>query len=402
MEAKSIMKNKYWIVAGAALLIIIIAIVVVAKRDKKPLLNFEKIRRGDITASVSATGQINPIIEVPVGTQVSGKIIKLYADFNSVVKKGQFLALIDPTPFEAALSQANASLLSAKAGILQAKATMQLDKSNYERDLSLPPELISKQNLETAKATYDVSAANLSAAQAALVQAQANYSTAKFNLDNTRIISPVNGIVVSRNINIGQTVAASFQTPDLFDIAQNLKKMESDTNVVETDIGKVEVGQKAEFNVDAYPNTIFTGTVAIVRNAPIVIQNVVNYDVIIYVDNNDLKLKPGMTTYVTIDVGKKDNILMIPNAALRFAPKDSDTIIRAYSLHNKLPDWIKASSSEDEKREWYRITKVWIYRNDQFMPIPVQTGIRDNNYTELVQGDLKEGDEVVTGYETGQ
>lgn len=396
------MKNKYWIITGAVLAAVIIIIVVLVKKDKKPSLTLEKIKRGDITSTVTSTGQINPIVEVQVGSQVSGKIIKLYADFNSMVKKGQLLALIDPTPFEAALSQANASLLSAKAGILQTKATLELDRANYERQVSLPPELISKQDLETTKATYDVAAANFSAAQAALIQAQANYSTTKFNLDNTRIISPLDGIVVSRNINIGQTVAASFQTPDMFDIAENLEKMESDTNVVETDIGKVKVGQKSEFTVDAYPNTVFTGTVAIVRNAPIVIQNVVNYDVIIYVDNKDFKLKPGMTTYVTIDVGQKDHILTIPNAALRFAPKDSDMLLKTYSLQNKLPDWANAGSPEAEKKAWYRITKVWVYKNNKFAPIPIQTGIRNNNVTELVQGDLKEGDEVVTGYQTGQ
>ncbi len=396
------MKNKYWLIAGAALAIVVIIIVVLVKKDKKPSITFEKISRGDITSSVTATGQINPIVEVQVGSQVSGKIIKLYADFNSIVKKGQILALIDPTPFEAALSQSTANLLSARAVILQAKATMELDKGNYGRQLSLPPELISKQDLDTTKATYDVAAANFSAAQAALIQAQANYSTARFNLANTRIISPLNGIVVSRNINVGQTVAASFQTPDMFDIAENLEKMESDTNVVETDIGKVKVGQKSEFTVDAYPTTVFTGTVAIVRNAPIVIQNVVNYDVIIYVDNKDFKLKPGMTTYVTIDVGKKDNIVMIPNAALRFAPKDSDTIIKNYSLHNKLPDWANTGNPEAEKKAWYRITKVWVYKDSQFIPVPIQTGIRNNNFTELVKGNLKEGEEVVTGYQTGQ
>ncbi len=395
------MKSKYWIISGVVLIAVIITVIIVVKKDKKPLLTFEKIKRGDITATVSATGQINPVVWAQVGAQVSGQIIKLYADFNSVVKKGQLLALIDPTPFQAALTQATANLVSAKAGVSQAKATMELDRSNYERDLSLPPELISQQTVETAKSTYDVAAASFSAAQAAVLQAQASLKIAKFNLAHTRILSPLNGVVITRDVNTGQTVAAAFQTPDLFDIAENLERMESDTNVVETDIGKVRVGQKAQFTVDSYPNTVFTGTVSIVRNAPMIIQNVVNYDVIIYVDNKDLKLKPGMTSYVTIDVGRKDNILMIQNAALRFAPKNSDTILRTYSLHNKLPDWVKVSSS-DEKREWYRITKVWIYRNDQFIPVPIKTGIRDNNYTELIQGDLKEGDEVVTGYQTGQ
>ncbi len=396
------MKSKYWILSGAVLIIVIITVVIVMKRDKKPALTYEKIRRGDITATVSATGQINPVVWAQVGAQVSGQIIKLYADFNSVVKKGQLLALIDPTPFEAALVQAKANLISAQAGVAQATATMELDRSNYERDLSLPPELVSRQTVETAKATYDVAAANFSAAQAAVLQAQSNYSIAKFNFDRTRILSPLNGVVITRDVNTGQTVASAFQTPDLFDIAENLEKMESDTNVVETDIGKVKVGQKAQFSVDAYPNTVFTGTVAIIRNAPMIIQNVVNYDVIIYIDNKDLLLKPGMTSYVTIDVGRQDNILMIPNAALRFAPKNSDTILRTYSLHHKLPSWVKIENKEAEKREWYRINKVWVYRDGSFIPLPVQTGIRDNNYTELIRGDLKEGDDVVTGYQAGQ
>jgi len=397
------MKNKYWIISGAALLIVIVVIVILVKRNKNPLLTFEKIRRGSITATVSATGQINPVVWAQVGAQISGQIIKIYADFNSVVKKGQLLALIDPTPFEAALTQAKANLLSAKAGILQAKATMELDKANYERYLSLPPDLVSKQQIDTAKSTYEVAAASFSAAQAALLQAQANYKIAKFNLDHTRILSPLNGIVITRDVNQGQTVAASFQTPDLFDVAEDLTKMESDTNVVETDIGKVKVGQKAELTVDAYPDTVFHGTVSIIRNAPMVIQNVVNYDVIIYVDNKDLKLKPGMTSYVTIDVGKKENTLMIPNGALRFMPKDSDKIIRKYSLNHKLPDWVKLPPNpEAARREWYRITKVWIFKDGQLIPVPVKTGIRDNYYTQLVEGDLKEGDEVVTGYQEGQ
>lgn len=398
----AMMKTKHWIIVSIVVLVIIISIIIIVKKNKKPLLTFEKIKRGDITATVSATGQINPVVWAQVGAQISGQIIKLYADFNSIVKKGQLLALIDPTPFEAALAQAKANLLSAKAGTIQAKANMDLDKANYERYLSLPPDLVSKQQLDTAKATYEVAAANFTAAQAALLQAQANYKIAKFNLDHTRILSPLNGVVITREVNTGQTVAASFQTPDLFDIAEDLTKMESDTNVVETDIGKVKIGQKAAFTVDAYPDTIFHGTVAIIRNAPMVIQNVVNYDVIIYVDNKDMKLKPGMTSYVTIDVGKKENILMIPNAALRFAPKNSDTIIRNYSLHHKLPDWVKAPDEETQRREWYRITKVWRYKDGQFIPVPIQTGIRDNYYTQLIKGDLKEGDEVVTGYQSGQ
>ncbi len=396
------MKNKYWIMAGTALIVIVVIIIVLVKREKKPLLTFERIGRGDITSTVTATGQINPIVESQVGTQVSGQIIKLYADFNSRVKKGQLLALIDPTPFEAALTQAEANLLNAQAGIAKANATVELDRTTYERDRSLPSELISKQDLDTAKATYEAAAADFSASQAALLQAQASYSTAQFNLDHTRIISPLSGIVVSRNINIGQTVAAAFQTPDLFDIAEDLKKMESDTDVVETDIGRIKVGQKAEFSVDAYPSTVFTGTVAIIRNAPIVIQNVVNYNVIIYVDNKELKLKPGMTTYVTIDVGKKENILMLPNQALRFAPKNQGTIIRDYGMHHKLPSWAQADNPEADRRVWYRVQKVWAYRDGQFVPVPIQTGIRNNSFTELVKGDLKEGDSVVTGYRAGE
>jgi len=395
------MKIKYWLAAGAALLILIVVIIIV-KKEKQPSLTFVKVKTGSITSAVTATGQLNPTTEVKVGSQVSGKIIKLYVDFNSIVKQGQLLALIDPTPFRAQLARATAGMLNAKAGILKANVMLKLDRRNYKRRLKLPHNLISAENLESAKSTYEIAAAAFTSAQAALIQAKANYRMAKFNLANTRIISPLNGIIISRNINIGQTVAASFQTPDLFDIAGNMRKMQIDTNVVETDIGRIKVGQKAEFTVDAYPNTTFTGTVAIIRSAPIVIQNVVNYDVILYVDNKDLRLKPGMTTYVNIYVKKKDNIPVIPNSALRFSPKGIDNIVRLYARRHKLPRWAVSGKGGSELKTWYRITKVWIYKDNKFIPIPIKTGIRNNNFTELLKGNLLNESRLVAGYETGQ
>ncbi|MCL4479232.1 MAG: efflux RND transporter periplasmic adaptor subunit [Deltaproteobacteria bacterium] len=395
-------KNKYLTITGITIIIIVIIVLYFKKEDHKQTLTFGSIGRGSITATVVATGQINPVVWAQVGAQVSGQIIRLYADFNSVVKKGQLLALIDPTPFEAQLTLAKAALLSAHASILNTRATMALNKSIYERRLQLPHDLISQENLQTAKTNYETAVASFTAAQAALLQAQANYKIASFNLEHTRIVSPLSGVVITREVNSGQTVASSFQTPDLFDLAENLKKMESDTNVVETDIGKVKVGQRADFTVDAYPNITFTGTVAIVRNAPMVIQNVVNYDVIIYVDNKDLLLKPGMTSYVNIDVAKKNNILLIPNAAFRFTPKDPNKIITEYAKNHRLPSWVSVPPEESQLKAWYRVTKVWGYKDERFIPIPVKTGIKNNNFTELVNGDIKQGDKVVTGYGTAE
>ena len=311
---------------------------------------FLKVERGDIRFVVTATGTINPVITVLVGSQVSGTIKALYADYNSRVKEGQVIAQIDPAIFEAQVEQGRANVLNAQANIINAKANLENAKANFvkaevgvldaKRTLDRNRPLVEKKviaqaamdtaqtNYDTAVAQKDVAKAQVESAasqvessKAQVEQAKAALKVSETNLRYATIRSPVNGIVISRNVDVGQTVAASLQAPTLFTIAKDLTQMQVDTNVSEADIGRVAVGQEAIFTVDAYPEKTFRGKVSEIRNAPITIQNVVTYDVVIQVDNKDLKLKPGMTANVSILIEHKEGILKIPNAALRFRPE---------------------------------------------------------------------------------
>lgn len=308
-----------------------------------------KVERGDIRFVVTATGTINPVITVLVGSQVSGTIKALYADYNSRVKEGQVIAQIDPAIFEAQVEQGRANVLSAQANIINAKANLENAKANLvkaevgvldaKRTLDRNRPLVEKKviaqaamdtaqtNYDTAvaqkdvaKAQVDSAASQVESSKAQVEQAKAALKVSETNLRYATIRSPVNGIVISRNVDVGQTVAASLQAPTLFTIAKDLTQMQVDTNVSEADIGRVAKGQEAIFTVDAYPEKTFNGKVSEIRNAPITIQNVVTYDVVIQVDNKDLKLKPGMTANVSVLIEHKEGILKIPNAALRFRP----------------------------------------------------------------------------------
>jgi len=311
---------------------------------------FVKVERGDIRFVVTATGTINPVITVLVGSQVSGTIKALYADYNSRVKEGQVIAQIDPAIFEAQVEQGRANVLNAQANIINAKANLENAKANFvkaevgvldaKRTLDRNRPLVEKKviaqaamdtaqtNYDTAVAQKDVAKAQVESAasqvessKAQVEQAKAALKMSETNLRYATIRSPINGIVISRNVDVGQTVAASLQAPTLFTIAKDLTQMQVDTNVSEADIGRVAIGQEAIFTVDAYPEKTFRGKVSEIRNAPITIQNVVTYDVVIQVDNKDLKLKPGMTANVSILIEHKEGILKIPNAALRFRPE---------------------------------------------------------------------------------
>jgi HlyD family secretion protein len=333
----------------------------------------EKIIRGDIEMAVTATGTVNPVTTVLVGTQVSGTIKNIYVDFNSSVKKGQLIARIDPALFDAQVNQARANLLSANANLEKAAATLVDAKRTMERNKELlSKNLIAQSDFDTAETNYETAKASVSAAKAQVAQSEAALSSAETNLFYTKIVSPVDGIVVSRNVDVGQTVAASFQTPTLFSIAQDLTKMQIDTNVAEADIGNVKGGEDVEFTVDAYSETTFKGKVSQVRNAPITVQNVVTYDVVIQVDNPELKLKPGMTANVSIIISIKKDVLKIPNAALRFKPAGESTPVTE----------MKGAG-------------VWILEKDRPKRVTVYLGISDGSYTELVKGDIKEGQEVI-------
>jgi len=365
--------KKILIIGGIIIVIAIAVFILFRGKGNEPKFRTEKVIRGDIEMAVTATGTVNPVTTVLVGTQVSGTIKNIYVDFNSPVKKGQLIARIDPALFEAQVNQAKANLLSAKANLEKAEATQVDAKRTMERNKELlAKNLIAQSDFDTAETNYETARASVSAAKSQVAQSEAALSSAETNLYYTKIVSPVNGTVVSRNVDVGQTVAASFQTPTLFSIAQDLTKMQIDTNVAEADIGNVKVRQDVEFTVDAYPDTTFKGKVSQVRNAPITVQNVVTYDVVIEVHNPQLKLKPGMTANVSIIISTKKDVLKIPNAALRFKPSE------------------KGSAASEKKG-----LGVWILEKDKPRRITVSLGISDGNYTELVSGKISEGQELI-------
>ena len=337
------------------------------------------VDRGPIEQTVNATGTVNPVTTVQVGTYVSGPIQAIDVTFNSPVKKDQRVAKIDPAPFAVKVREGEANLLNAKARVLKDRADLELKKLLFERNRQLlAKNLVAQNDLDTAKSNYDQAVAQLALDQAGVAQAQASLEEAQVNLRYTDILSPVDGVVVSRNVDVGQTVAASFQTPTLFLIAQDLTKMQVDTNVSESDVGRVREEQPATFTVDAYPGQPFPGRVAQVRNAPIIVQNVVTYDVVVAVDNSGLELKPGMTANVSITTAKRDQALRIPVRALRFRPDEAGA----------------AAPDAKPKEE----SAVYVLAPDGALRrVEVQAGVRDNQHVEVLGGDLHEGDQVVTG-----
>ena len=365
--------KKILIIGGIIIVIGIAAFILFRGNKNEPKFRFDKVARGDIEMAVTATGTVNPVTTVLVGTQVSGTIKDIFVDFNTPVKKGQLIALIDPALFEAQVNQAKANLFSAKANLEKAEAILIDAKRTMDRNKELfSKNLIARSDLDTSETNYETAKASVSAAKSQVAQTEAALSLAETNFHYTRIVSPVGGIVVSRNVDVGQTVAASFQTPTLFSIAQDLTKMQIDTNVDEADIGKIKVGQDVEFTVDAYPDITFKGKVWQVRNAPITVQNVVTYDVVIIVGNPELKLKPGMTANVSIIISTKKDVVKIPNAALRFKPTEKSLPV-------------------SEKKG----PGVWILEKDKPKRIPVSLGISDGNYTELLSEGIKEGQELI-------
>ncbi|MBI5637117.1 MAG: efflux RND transporter periplasmic adaptor subunit [Nitrospinae bacterium] len=334
--------------------------------------------RGPLRSAVSATGTVNPVMSVLVGTQVSGRISALHADFNSLVKQGELLAEIDPTAFEAQLEQATASLAVAVAARERAGASLHDAERSRRRTKELfDAQAVSRGDLDQAETNLELARANLNSAKATCQQAEAAVAVALTNLRYTKIHSPVDGTVVSRNVDVGQTVAASFTTPTLFNIARDLKQMQIDTSVNEADIGRVKTGQPVEFTVDAYSDMVFKGTVHQIRIAPAVVQNVVTYDVVVRVDNPELKLKPGMTANVGIIIETRDAALKVPNGALRFKPKTA------------------GKENKKENPPPIHGSGVWILAGDAPRRIAVQTGIGDGSYTEVTSPELKEGMEII-------
>src|SRR6266481_5408343 len=377
-----------WIALGVALLIV--AFVVRQCRDGgAENYQIAVVTRGPITQAVTATGTLNPVVNVQVGSQVSGNIAKLFADFNSQVKAGQVVAQIDPALFQAIVTQAEGDLANAQAAL-------ELAKVNAKRT----QELFAKKT--SSQADVDQAMANLHQAEANVKIKQGALDKAKADLDHCTITSPIDGIVISRNVDVGQTVAASLQAPVIFTIANDLTKMQIDANVAEADVGGVAVDQDVDFTVDAFPSQTFHGKVVQVRNAPITVQNVVTYDTVIGVTNPDLKLKPGMTANVSIVIAHKDDVLELKNAALRFRPPDAAAETAQQPSASSVNSTTTARSTSSPSgqrptgaRERKPERTVYVLSYGRPKPVQIKTGISDGIATEVTEG-LKEGDRVVT------
>jgi HlyD family secretion protein len=339
------------------------------------------VERGDLTQLASANGTLNPVVLVNVGTQVSGTVKKWYVDFNDHVKEGQKLLELDPALYAAQVQQTSASLANVRSQLKLAEANAARANELFRQ------EYISRQELDTS-----VQALEAARAQVALVSAQLQKDNT--NLGYSVIRSPVSGVVVSREVDIGQTVAASFQTPTLFKIAQDLSKMQIDSSFAEADVGNIKVGQPVNFRVDAFPNRSFRGSVKQVRLNPTTQQNVVTYDVVIAVDNPDQSLMPGMTAYVNIVVAQRKNVLLVPNAALRFRPAEALRPADKLQSGDKPQDGRKEGRGKD-KGDSVPAGTVYLLDNGQLKPVKVTVGITDNRRTEVTGGDLAEGAAVV-------
>jgi HlyD family secretion protein len=339
--------------------------------------------RGSITIKVTATGNLSALLTTQVGSQVSGRVQQLFVDYNSAVKKGQPIAKLDPLLFAAAVQQARAVYLAAQSNLQKDRVQEANLKVAYDRANRLKTELvIAQSDFDTAHTNYNIAQAQVNADESSLESARAALDQAQANLGFTTILSPINGVVISRSVDVGQTVAASFQAPTLFVIAQDLQRMQVDTNVSEADVGRLSPGMQATFTVDGYPGRPFAGTLRQIRNASQTVQNVVTYDAVINVENPKLLLKPGMTANVTFVVAKKDNVLRIRNAALRFRPDPQ--LLQKLGVN----DGTVSASPED------RI--VWVLRAGKPIGVPIATGISDGTWTELIHGQIQPGDALIT------
>jgi HlyD family secretion protein len=373
------------------------------------------VDRGDVVEVVGATGTLEAVVTVQLGSQVSGTIQSLHADFNSTVRKGQVVARLDPSLFEARLGQARANLLAARANVDRARSTVEDMRQKYERAKELAAQrLLPATELETAKANHDGAVAQLKANEAAESQAQANLNQAQVDLSHTIITTPIDGVVISRNVDVGQTVAASFQAPVLFLIANDLARMRVNASVDEADVGRVREGQDVTFHVDAFPEREFAGSVEQVRLNPTTVSNVVSYNTIVAVDNHDLLLRPGMTATVSIIVRKAENALRLPAAALRFRPegyvrpggRPGGAIPGAATAAERpaaggprrtRPAESAGPPQAGEQRRAGRPTTVFVLdATGQPKAVEVRVGISDGQYVELRDG-LEEGAAVITG-----
>jgi len=344
--------------------------------------------RGSISSSISATGNLSAVETVDVGTQISGTVTKVYIDYNSVVKEGDLIAEIDPKTLQADVDQMRASLLSAQADLMNAKAVLSKAQSNYSRTKQLAEkDLVAAADVDADLSAYNVAKAQVTAAEARIAQSRASLAKAEINLGYTKIYSPVDGVVVAKNVDEGQTVAASYQTPSIAEIARNLAEMQVEVNVDEADIGGVKEGQRATFTVDAFPSQTFDGEVTQVRLSPTTTDNVVTYTVIVKVANDEKILMPGMTANVSLLLEERESVLLVPNGALRFRPAETSAATAQMGPPNRN---LNASTS---------VRKPTLYsldgRNQPVMH-EVERGITDGQNTEIISG-IDEGVQVITG-----
>jgi HlyD family secretion protein len=346
------------------------------RSQKSDKYRTQPVKRLSLESKVVANGTVNPVTTVLVGSQVSGKIVEIFVDYNSEVRCGQVVAKIDPSLFQAKVAEIRARFNQTKADVQKARANLADAENDSQRFEKLwKDNLVARDEFDNAHTRYLSAKADLEAAQAQVASAAAARKEAETNLGYTNIVSPVDGVVISRNVDVGQTVAASFQTPTLFTIAQDLTKMQVETAVDEGEVGKMKEGQQATFTVDAYPGTVFTGKVTTVRLAPQTVQNVVTYTVIVDAANPQLLLKPGMTATMNIMVARAENVLAVPNAALRFLP----------------PPELEAPAAPEGPAVWRLDAK------GRLEPVPVSLGVSDGVWTEVKEGNLKEGDKLVVG-----
>jgi HlyD family secretion protein len=377
------------------------------------------IGKGTVTALVDTTGTLNPVTIVDIGSQVSGKIENIYVDFNSQVKAGQVLAELEQLNFQTKVQQNEANYSSSVAALEKSKVSLENSKKKYDRAKSLfEKELLSYEEFEAAETQYFSAKADLQSSEARLEQAKAQLDTSKVDLTYTIIKSPIDGVVINRNVNVGQTVAASLQAPVLFQVANDLTKMQVECSVDEADIGKVREGQLARFTVDAFPDDRFSGIVKQVRYSPEVIQNVVTYTTIVDVENPEMKLRPGMTATIAIVVGEAKNALRVPNSALRFQPPPE--VLQALiaemrrEMQAKKEQTAQADGQSEKRRPQGNFqmgqdsrgmgsrmrdrARVWTQdETGKLKMVFIRTGVTDNTYTEITGGELKEGMEVITG-----
>jgi HlyD family secretion protein len=392
------------------------------RKPPAPHFDTSKVTRGNIIARVTATGTVSALVTVQVGSQVSGRIAQINVDYNSVVKKGQVIAKIDPQLFAAAVEQARANYVAAQGQLEKAKVQALDADRQWKRSQQLREQkLIAQADLDTAEANAGAAKANVAATAGQVEQARASMHQAQVNFNYTTIASPTDGVVISRSVDVGQTVAASLQAPTLFTIAQDLTKMQVDTSVAEADVGKLRPQMTATFTVDAYPSERFRGTVRQIRNAPQTVQNVVTYDAVIDVDNSALKLKPGMTANVTFVYAEKRDVLRVANAAMRFKPPaellgpstpsgGAAAATRAPGASpppsagpppsgaSGAPGATSGASPVRGRRGEMSSDRrqVWVLRGERPSPVPIRVGVSDGSVSEVLEGDLKEGDEVIT------